>query len=99
MLGFVYATPLVMLDNMSPVESIKASYSAGFKNVLSLLVFRCRLSPASYRCFNPAWPGIPDTDTRFNSGIVLQLQINISLNLKLDFHHYRHIVVIHFLLV
>lgn len=39
MLGFVYATPLVMLDNMSPVESIKASYSAGFKNVLSLLVF------------------------------------------------------------
>ena len=39
MLGFVYATPLVMLDNMSPFESIKASYSAGFKNVLSLLVF------------------------------------------------------------
>lgn len=39
MLGFVYAVPLVMLDNMSPVESIKASYSAGFKNVLSLLVF------------------------------------------------------------
>lgn len=39
MLGFVYAVPLVMLDNLSPVESIKASYSAGFKNVLSLLVF------------------------------------------------------------
>ena len=39
MLGFIYATPLVMLDNMSPVESIKASYSAGFKNILSLLVF------------------------------------------------------------
>ena len=39
MLGFVYAAPLVILDNMSPVESIKASYTAGFKNVLSLLVF------------------------------------------------------------
>ncbi len=29
-LGFIYATPLVMLDNMAPVDSIKASYSAGF---------------------------------------------------------------------
>jgi len=39
MLGFVYATPLVMLDNMAPIESIKASYSAAFKNILPLLVF------------------------------------------------------------
>lgn len=39
MLGFIYAAPLVMFDNLSPVESIKASYSAGFKNVLPLLVF------------------------------------------------------------
>ena len=39
MLGFIYATPLVMLDNMAPVESIKASYSACFKNILPLLVF------------------------------------------------------------
>jgi len=39
MLGFVYATPLVMLDNMAPIASIKASYSACFKNILPLLVF------------------------------------------------------------
>lgn len=39
MFGFIYATPLVMLDNMSPIEAIKASYSAGFSNVLPLLVF------------------------------------------------------------
>ncbi|MFW2440027.1 MAG: BPSS1780 family membrane protein [Arenicellales bacterium] len=39
MLGFIYATPLVMLGNMAPVESIKASYSAAFKNILPLLVF------------------------------------------------------------
>ena len=39
MLGFIYATPLVMLDNMAPIESIKASYSACFKNILPLLVF------------------------------------------------------------
>jgi uncharacterized membrane protein len=39
MLGFIYATPLVMLGNMAPVESIKASYSACFKNILPLLVF------------------------------------------------------------
>ena len=39
MLGFIYATPLVMLGNMAPVESIKASFSAAFKNILSLLVF------------------------------------------------------------
>ncbi len=39
LLGFVYATPLVMLDNMSPVESIKASYSACLKNILPLLIF------------------------------------------------------------
>lgn len=39
MLGFIYATPLIMLDNVSPIESIKASYSASFKNILPLLVF------------------------------------------------------------
>ncbi len=39
MVGFIYSTPLVMLDNMAPIESIKASYSAGFKNILPLLVF------------------------------------------------------------
>jgi len=39
LLGFVYATPLIMLDNMAPVESIKASYQACFKNILPLLVF------------------------------------------------------------
>ena len=39
MFGFIYAAPLVMFDKLSPVESIKASYSASFKNVLSLLVF------------------------------------------------------------
>lgn len=39
MFGFIYATPLVMLDNSPPFEAIKASYSAGFKNVLPLLVF------------------------------------------------------------
>ena len=39
MFGFIYATPLVMLDNRPPFEAIKASYSAGFKNMLPLLVF------------------------------------------------------------
>ncbi len=39
MLGFIYATPLIMLDNESPIESIKASYSASFKNILPLLIF------------------------------------------------------------
>lgn len=39
MMGLIYATPLIMLDNLSPVESIKASYSAGLKNILPLLVF------------------------------------------------------------
>ena len=39
MFGFIYATPLVMLDNSPPLDAIKASYSAGFKNMLPLLVF------------------------------------------------------------
>ncbi|MCK5360761.1 MAG: hypothetical protein KAJ95_09050 [Gammaproteobacteria bacterium] len=38
-MGFFYATPLVMLDNMAPVESIKTSFSACLKNILPLLVF------------------------------------------------------------
>jgi uncharacterized membrane protein len=39
MMGFIYSTQLVMLDNMAPIESIKASYAACFKNILPLLVF------------------------------------------------------------
>jgi hypothetical protein len=38
-MGFLYATPLVMLDKMAPVESIKTSFSACLKNILPLLVF------------------------------------------------------------
>ena len=38
-MGFVYATPLVMLDGLSPVESIKTSFSACVQNILPLLVF------------------------------------------------------------
>ena len=38
-MGFLFATPLVMLDNMTPIESIKASFSACIKNILPLLVF------------------------------------------------------------
>ncbi|MEA1890597.1 MAG: BPSS1780 family membrane protein [Pseudomonadota bacterium] len=38
-MGFLYATPLVMLDNMAPVESVKTSFSASLKNILPLLVF------------------------------------------------------------
>ena len=39
MMGFIYSTPLVMLDNMAPIDSIKASYAACFKNILPLVVF------------------------------------------------------------
>jgi len=39
MLGFIYATPLIILDNVAPIASIKASYSASFKNILPLLIF------------------------------------------------------------
>jgi uncharacterized membrane protein len=38
-MAFLYATPLVMLDNMKPVESVKASFSACLQNILPLLVF------------------------------------------------------------
>ena len=38
-MGFLYAAPLVMLDNMAPVDSIKTSFSACLKNILPLLVF------------------------------------------------------------
>ena len=38
-MGFIYAAPLVMLDNMTPVDSIKTSFSACLKNILPLLVF------------------------------------------------------------
>jgi uncharacterized membrane protein len=38
-MAFIYATPLVMLDNMKPVASVKASFSACLQNILPLLVF------------------------------------------------------------
>ncbi len=38
-MGFLYATPLIMLDNMAPIESVKTSFSASLKNILPLLVF------------------------------------------------------------
>lgn len=38
-MAFLFATPLVMLDKLSPVDSIKASFSACLKNILPLLVF------------------------------------------------------------
>ena len=38
-MGFLYAAPLVMLDNVAPVESVKTSFSACLKNILALLVF------------------------------------------------------------
>ena len=38
-MGFLYATPLVMLDDMAPIESIKTSFSACLTNILPLLVF------------------------------------------------------------
>jgi len=39
MLGFIYSPALILLDNMAPVASIKASVSACFKNILPLLIF------------------------------------------------------------
>ncbi len=38
-MAFIYATPLVMLDNMKPVAAVKASFSACLQNILPLLVF------------------------------------------------------------
>lgn len=38
-MGFFYATPLVMLDNIAPIESVKISFSACLNNILPLLVF------------------------------------------------------------
>lgn len=38
-MGFLYASPLVMLDDMAPMESVKASFAGCLKNILPLLVF------------------------------------------------------------
>ncbi len=38
-MGFLYAAPLVMLDDVAPVDSIKASFAGCLKNILPLLVF------------------------------------------------------------
>jgi uncharacterized membrane protein len=38
-MGFLYASPLVMFDNIPPVEALKASFDACLKNIASMLVF------------------------------------------------------------
>jgi uncharacterized membrane protein len=38
-MAFIYASPLVMLDKISPVESVKTSFAACLKNILPLLVY------------------------------------------------------------
>ncbi len=38
-LGFIYAIPLIMLDNTGTISSIKMSFAAGLKNILALFVF------------------------------------------------------------
>ena len=39
MMGMFYAVPLVMLHGAAPVDAVKASFRACFKNLLPLLVF------------------------------------------------------------
>lgn len=38
-MAFLYASPLVMFDNVPPVEALKASFEACLKNIASMLVF------------------------------------------------------------
>jgi uncharacterized membrane protein len=38
-MGFIYAAPLVMLDEMAPAKAIKSSFYACLKNAIPLLVF------------------------------------------------------------
>jgi len=38
-MAFLYASPLVMFDNVPPIEALKASFDACMKNIASMLVF------------------------------------------------------------